>query len=143
MDLKKKVIYQIYPKSFNDSNAENYKEINVEKELKEGSIFNFYQSLISLRKELDIISDGSYKGILLDNNKVYAYVRSLENEQLIVFNNFYDYEVEVDISEEFLEKPFKYLIGNYTKRALEPKLRLKPYETVSFYSKEIDNNRKR
>ncbi|KPI54982.1 hypothetical protein KW94_05020 [Clostridioides difficile] len=123
--------------------AENYKEINVEKELKEGSIFKFYQRLISLRKKLDIISEGSYRGLLLDNDKVYAYVRNLENEQLIVFNNFYDHEVEVEVSEEFLEKPFTYLIGNYTERDLEPKLRLKPYETISFYSKEIDNNRKR
>ncbi|MGO1041631.1 alpha,alpha-phosphotrehalase [Clostridioides difficile] len=117
--------------------AENYKEINVEKELKEGSIFNFYQKLISLRKQLNIISEGSYKGILLDNDKVYAYVRNLEKERLIVFNNFYDCEVEVEISEEFLGKSFTYLIGNYEKRDLEPKLKLRPYETVAFYSNDI------
>lgn len=40
-------------------------EINVAKELQEGSIFNYYQRLIKLRKEYPIIAEGSYEAFYL------------------------------------------------------------------------------
>ncbi len=113
--------------------AENYNDINVEKELKEGSIFNYYKELIAHRKKLDIISDGSYRGILLDHPSVYGYIRELGNEKLIVLNNFYDSNTYVDIPEELLNCNYSYLIGNYEKRNIEKRLMLRPYETIAFY----------
>lgn len=113
--------------------ADNYNDINVEKELKEGSIFNYYKELIAHRKKLDIISDGSYRGILLEHPSVYGYVRKLGNEKLIVLNNFYDSNTYVDISEESLNCNYSYLIGNYEKRNIEKRLMLRPYETIAFY----------
>ena len=56
--------------------AENYKEINVEKELKEGEIFKYYQKLIELRKELEVIQVGSYVPMFLEHEQVWAYRRS-------------------------------------------------------------------
>src|SRR5699024_8261476 len=69
--------------------AENYKEINVEKELKEGEIFKYYQKLIELRKELEVIQVGSYVPMFLEHEQVWAYRRSYKNQEIITFSNFY------------------------------------------------------
>src|SRR5699024_11082229 len=53
--------------------AENYKESNVEKELKEGEIIKYYQKLIELRKELEVIQDDSYEPMFLEHEQVWAY----------------------------------------------------------------------
>lgn len=108
-------------------------EINVEKELSSGEIFNFYQKLIALRKQEDVISDGSFAPILEDHPSVFAYVRQLDNEKLVVFNNFYGKETSVDVPSE-LQKDGKILLSNYPSEltALPDKLTLKPYQTLAF-----------
>lgn len=47
---------------------ESYKDINVEKEMMDQS-FTFYKELISLRKEMPIISEGSYQPALEDSQR--------------------------------------------------------------------------
>lgn len=113
--------------------ADNYHQINVEKEQAEGSIFNFYKKLIQLRKEMPVISEGSYRGIMMDHPSVYGYVREYEGEQLLVLNHFYSDSVTLEIPEEFLTKPSRYLIGNGKERAISTNLELGPYETITFY----------
>ncbi|MER2226866.1 MAG: alpha,alpha-phosphotrehalase [Carnobacterium sp.] len=113
--------------------ADNYHQINVEKEQAEGSIFNFYKKLIQLRKEMPVISEGSYRGIMMDHPSVYGYVREYEGEQLLVLNHFYSDAVTLEIPEEFLTKPSRYLIGNGKERAISTNLELGPYETIAFY----------
>ncbi|GMB08826.1 oligo-1,6-glucosidase [Thermolongibacillus altinsuensis] len=67
----------------------NYREINVEQALKdENSIFHYYKKLIRLRKEHEIIVYGSYELILEDDEQIYAYMRRLNDEQLLVITNF-------------------------------------------------------
>ena len=46
--------------------GKSYKDINVEKEM-DGPIFTFYKELIHLRKEMRIISEGSYLPALEDS----------------------------------------------------------------------------
>ncbi|MEK6190547.1 MAG: alpha-glucosidase C-terminal domain-containing protein, partial [Carnobacterium alterfunditum] len=113
--------------------AENYHEINVAKERKEGTIFNFYKKLIQLRKEMSVISEGNYRGILMEHPSVYGYVREYEGEQLLVLNHFYAESVIIEIPEEFLARSSSYLIGNGEKKALTAKLELGPYETIAFH----------
>lgn len=113
--------------------ADNYHQINVEKEQAEGSIFNFYKKLIQLRKEMPVISEGSYRGIMMDHPSVYGYVREYEGEQLLVLNHFYADLVTLEIPEEFLTRPSRYLIGNGKERDLTTNLELGPYETIAFY----------
>jgi len=113
--------------------AENYHEINVTKERKEGTIFNFYKKLIQLRKEMTVISEGDYHGILMEHPSVYGYVREHEGEQLLVLNHFYAESVTIEIPEEFLARSSSYLIGNGEKRALTANLELGPYETIAFH----------
>ena len=76
--------------------GKSYAHINVENEI-QGPIFTFYQDLIWLRKEMPIISEGSYKPAFEDSKQVYAFERQYEDEKLLVLNNFYATEVEMDL----------------------------------------------
>ena len=57
---------------------ENYPHINVQNALADpNSIFYFYQKLIKLRRELDIIKYGTFELILKEHNEVFAYLRKI------------------------------------------------------------------
>lgn len=115
--------------------ADNYPQINVEKERDEGKIFSYYQKLIALRKQQSIISEGSYRGILLDDPEVYAYVREKDNQKLLVLNHFYGTDYQLKIPEEFLNGQAEWIIGNYATRQLASEMVLSPYETVAYLIK--------
>ncbi|OZM57045.1 glucohydrolase [Lottiidibacillus patelloidae] len=112
----------------------NYKEINVNNALAdENSIFYFYQKLIKLRKENDIIVYGSYDLILDDDEKIYAYTRTLGEEKLIVLCNFSNEEVGFELPDSLSFTTNRKLIGNYsTNELLSP---LKPYEARAYLIK--------
>ena len=115
--------------------ADNYKEINVEKELESGEIFPYYQKLIQLRKEHAIMRDGSYASMFLDHEQVWAYRRQLGEEEWITFVNFYAEPVSIDISSEVDSENWNYLLGNYDEKAFSQVLELAPYEAVTFTNK--------
>lgn len=115
--------------------ADNYHEINVEKELSTGSIIEYYKRLIALRKEMKVISEGSYRGILMDHPSVYAYVREYEGEELLVLNHFYEERVTIEVPEEFQNRSSKYLIGNGKERELGSSITLEAFETVAYLFK--------
>ncbi|MER2293158.1 MAG: alpha,alpha-phosphotrehalase [Aerococcus urinaeequi] len=62
--------------------ADNYKDINVKKELESGKIFPYYQKLIQLRHKLPIIQDGAYHELLTDHPEVLAYYRTYGDQIL-------------------------------------------------------------
>lgn len=67
----------------------NKASINVEKALDNpASIFYTYQKLIALRKEKQVIIDGSYEIVATENPNVLAYTRTLGEERLFVVVNF-------------------------------------------------------
>ena len=115
--------------------ADNYLDINAEKELAEGRIFPYYQKLIQLRKSMPIISDGSYQGILLDDPEVYAYIREKDGEKLLVLNHFYGTDYSLTIPEEWVQEGAEVVIGNYPDASLTSQITLRPYETVAFLIK--------
>lgn len=89
----------------------NYREINAKEQTsREDSVFHYYQKLISLRHEMDLIVYGSYQLLLPEDEQVYAYIRRLEGEELLVVCNFSDQEVEVSVPESF--RGGKVLISN-------------------------------
>lgn len=74
-----------------------YKEINVETALADkDSIFYYYQKLIQLRKEIDIITTGRFELIMRNDPYVFAYQRVSDNEKLIVLCNFSDQNILLD-----------------------------------------------
>ena len=110
--------------------GKSYKDINVENEIQE-SIFTFYQKLIRLRKEMPIISEGSYKSALEDSKQVYVFERQYEDQKLLVLNNFYATEVEIELPATY--KNGQILLSNYEATEVSKKILLKPYQTLAIY----------
>ena len=72
----------------------NYLQINAKAALEDkDSVFYYYQKLIQMRKEYEIIVDGIFEGLLEDDENIYAYQRKLGNQTLIVACNFSDKKV--------------------------------------------------
>ncbi|KXU03610.1 alpha,alpha-phosphotrehalase [Streptococcus oralis] len=112
--------------------GKSYPQINVENEIK-GPIFAFYQNLIRLRKEMPIISEGSYKPAFEDSQQVYAFERQYKDEKLLVLNNFYATEVEIELPAAYQNGQI--LISNYEDEEVSEKILLKPYQTLTIYVK--------
>lgn len=110
--------------------GKSYPHINVENEIK-GPIFAFYQNLIRLRKEMPIISEGNYKPAFEDSKQVYAFERQYENEKLLVLNNFYATDVEINLPVAYQNGQI--LISNYEDVEVSEKIILKPYQTLAIY----------
>jgi len=118
------------------STGEDYEQINVEQALKDkDSIFYHYQKLIGLRKRYEIIVNGKYEALLMDHPQIFAYTRSLENQKLLVINNFYDQNTvftlpgNIDIS-GFEER---ILISNYNDSSPNlSEITLRPYESICY-----------
>lgn len=105
----------------------NYKKINVADQLKrEDSVFHYYQKLIRLRKENEIIVYGNYELLLPEDENIFAYKRTLDNQKLLVVCNFSKSEQRFDFSGY---ENAKVLISNYNRDAREDGI-LKPYEAT-------------
>lgn len=111
--------------------GKSYKTINVETE-KTGPIFTFYQDLIRLRKELPIVSEGDYRAAYKDSDKVYAFERLHDGQKLLVLNNFFAEEVNLDLTDEYAQG--QVLISNYPESKLGKKITLKPYQSLAIWA---------
>jgi alpha-glucosidase len=109
----------------------NYKEINVEEqEQNPNSILSFYKQMISLKKENDVFTYGIYDLILEEDAKIYAYTRTLNNEdKVVVIANLsateanYSYEAFALTHEQLLLENYK-----VAKHEAMTNFTLKPYE---------------
>lgn len=107
----------------------NYTKINAKDQVnREDSVFKYYQKLIKLRHESELIVYGTYDLILDDDKDIYAYIRTLGDEKLIVYCNFSENTREVELPEEFTNG--KVLISNYSDAKANPKITLRPYEAI-------------
>ena len=107
----------------------NYTKINAKDQVnREDSVFKYYQKLIKLRHESELIVYGTYDLILDDDKDIYAYIRTLGDEKLIVYCNFSENTREVELPEEFTNG--KLLISNYIDAKANQKITLRPYEAI-------------
>lgn len=75
--------------------------------------------------------------ILNDHDKIFAYIRSYNNEKLLVINNFYGEECEFNLPSELVEELELYtgeiLISNYKDSSKEfKKFTMRPYESIVY-----------
>ena len=104
--------------------TDNYKEVNVASEVNDpNSIFNHYKKLIQLRKDNDIFLNGYYELLLADDEEVFAYKRSTDEQELLVICNFYGNTIERELEE--LIDDSKLALANYDVKDINT---LKPYE---------------
>lgn len=92
----------------------NYSEINVASALEDkNSVFYYYQKLIKLRKEHEVIVYGDIDILLLDHESIFAYTRSYNDEKLLVVLNFYEAETEFKLEKNLEYEKAELLISNY------------------------------
>lgn len=108
----------------------SYKTINVKNEEKDpDSVLNFYKKLIKFRKENETIIYGAYELLLPDDKNIFAYIRSNNNNKILVICNFSKDKLVFDLPKEFLSG--KILISNYNKTTLEDFKSLDAYEAIA------------
>ncbi|RBW71234.1 glycoside hydrolase family 13 protein [Bacillus taeanensis] len=110
----------------------NYKEINAAAQQNDPhSILNFYKKMIKIRKENDVFVYGTYDLIDRDNEQVYTYTRTLENQKAVVMCNLTENNAFCELNNLSLENS-KLLISNYKVNSFDTSaqsLELKPFET--------------
>ena len=112
----------------------NYKKINAAQQLEyPDSVFHYYQQLIRLRKEKDIIVYGEFEPLYREDEQIFAYTRKQDQEKLLTVCNFSDKNAEVEVPEEF--KGAECLITNLGRKEFERKIVLNPYEAFVLYYK--------
>jgi oligo-1,6-glucosidase len=101
----------------------NYVRINAKEALSdEDSVFYYYQKLIRLRHENEIIVYGVFEPLMMESDSVYAYQRKLGNRTLTVACNWTEQEQDCSL---FDDPDGEELISNY---AEHKKGKLQPYE---------------
>ncbi|WP_068614126.1 glycoside hydrolase family 13 protein [Paenibacillus tuaregi] len=109
----------------------NYKEINAEKAMADpNSIFHYYRRLIQLRKQHEVIVYGDYQILCEEDKQVYAYLRTLGDDKLLVVLNFYEEPAKFELPEQITFSSQELLISNYD---VQPgsdirQFELRPYE---------------
>jgi oligo-1,6-glucosidase len=109
----------------------SYKEINAKNALEDpNSVFYYYQKLIKLRKEYDIIVYGTYDLILKENEQIYAYTRTLGDEKLLVMCNFSGDKADFKLPDDISFNSNEIIISNYEVSTSEElsSIELRPYE---------------
>ncbi|MFT8883945.1 MAG: alpha-glucosidase [Liquorilactobacillus hordei] len=102
----------------------NYPEINAKNELEDqNSIFYYYQKLIELRHNSDLIIYGNYVELDPEDEEVFAYKRNYEGKTLLVIGNFTDKKIKRNYN---IPEDKRMVIGNYEDSYSENELR--PYE---------------
>ena len=100
----------------------------------DNSIFYYYQQLIKLRKQYDVIAYGDIKPLLHDDKQVFAYERNYNGQKMIVLCNFYPTQCEVELPHDL--SAYKCILNNYKNNCSDSvknkKIALKPYETAVF-----------
>ena len=115
----------------------NYKDINVENALRDtNSIFYYYQKLIKIRKENEIVVYGDLKLLYEDDESIFSYIRRYNGKTLLVILNFFKEEVEYKFIQEINYKQADLLISNYEVENNEFNcIKLKPFEARVYIMK--------
>lgn len=110
----------------------NYTEINVERAKQDPySIYHHYKKLIALRAANPVTVYGTYDLILPEDERIYAYTRTLGNEKLLVMSNLTAEEALFDLPFDLEFDTSELLLHNYEVDPAEPieTVALRPYES--------------
>lgn len=90
----------------------NHVQINVaEQESRDDSPLNYFRKLTKLRKEHEVLIYGDYELLLPDHEQLFAFVRSLDDEKVLVLLNYSSESVSQEFSAELISQDC--LINNY------------------------------
>lgn len=111
----------------------NYKIINAKEALEnKDSIFYHYKKLIEIRKNSETIVYGDYELLNPEDENIFAYIRELDQEKILVVCNFKENPAKFTLKED-LEKEPEILLSNYKDSSLNlNELALRPYEAIMY-----------
>ncbi|ELY52372.1 glycoside hydrolase family 13 protein [Natronococcus jeotgali] len=112
---------------------ENRSRINVEAAIANGdSVWHYYRRLIELRDAEDVLVYGEYDLLLPEDEQLFAYVRTLEDERALIVLNWSAEPAVVDGLGVAADGP-DVLVGNYDDPPTAPEgSELRPYEAVVY-----------
>ena len=116
----------------------NYSKINVENDMNSDfSIHDYYKKLIKYRKGNEIVRDGDFKEIGLEDSDIFSYTRTYKGKTLLVLGSFSDKKVCYNIPNNLQKFRRELVISNYNGNIEQNKdastLYLRPYEALVFY----------
>lgn len=108
----------------------NYNEINVDKQNSNpNSALNHFRRMTQVRKENEVLVYGDYEIIQKEHPTVYAFIRTLGTDKMLVLLNFSDESSTISLTE--FDNTNKTIINNYEKLIIEEnKAKLLPYQAV-------------
>lgn len=116
----------------------NYSKINVENDINSDfSIHDYYKKLIKYRKGNEIVRDGDFKEIGLEDSDIFSYTRTYKGKTLLVLGSFSDKKVCYNMPNNLQKFKRELVISNYNGNIEQNKdastLYLRPYEALVFY----------
>ncbi|MDP4269594.1 MAG: alpha-glucosidase [Bacteroidota bacterium] len=108
----------------------NYRAVNVAaEEQDENSVLNYFRKMVRLRKHNPVLVYGAYKLLVPEDPQVYAYTRTLGNEQFLILLNFSAKKADFALDKKL--NPAFVLINNYPNIETNGKqVKLAPYQAV-------------
>ena len=116
----------------------NYSKINVENDMNSDfSIHDYYKKLIKYRKGNEIVRDGDFKEIGLEDSDIFSYTRTYKGKTLLVLGSFSDKKVCYNVPNNLQKFKRELVVSNYDGNIEQNKdastLYLRPYEALVFY----------
>ena len=109
----------------------NYKEIADPE-----SVFYHYQKLIQLRKEHEVMVYGTYQLLFPEDEDLYIYTRTLEEEKWLIVCNFHEKTRKLQC-----KRAGQVMLSNYADTPAAEKItELRPYEAVIYQMESWDAN---
>ncbi|MBS6398265.1 MAG: alpha-glucosidase [Clostridiales bacterium] len=107
----------------------NYVTINAKQAMEDpDSVFSYYQKLIRLRHENEVMVYGTYELLAEEDEDVYAYTRTLGTEKWLIVCNFHGRRAEFSWKGQG-----QVIISNYEDPGCDLEtLKLRPYEAVIY-----------
>lgn len=114
----------------------DYEHVNVETDRqREHSVFEYYQQLIELRKESDVLVYGEFELVLPDHEQIYAIRRSLPSAEydLLIICNFTAETTTFESPSDLPVDDAEVALANLEETATDPSsLELRPYESLVY-----------
>ena len=109
---------------------ENYRQINAAAQMNdETSVRAFYKKLVQLRKEMEVISEGKIEFLMKEDDKVLAYRRYTDSQEMLVMCNLTSEEAPVTLPQGWENTDV--LIANWDNATALTDLTLRPYECLA------------
>jgi oligo-1,6-glucosidase len=107
----------------------NHREVNAQQAMADpDSVFHHYRKLIALRHDHPVVARGDFGMLLPQDERVYAFTRSLDSECWLVLGNFSGADAEVALPDASEWAAAQLLLGNYPAVPDSTSLLLRPWE---------------